>query len=70
MTDSAAAESRFPGPVTYLGVRWRTGRKVGRTIYAQMGPKPSDDDPLIGVMDSPLLAEDAVKNHNAQVPSW
>jgi len=43
---------------------WRTGRKVGRTIYAQMGPQPSDFDPLIGVMDTRLLAEDAVAQHN------
>lgn len=35
---------------------WRTGRKVGRTIYAQLGTEPSDDDPLIGVMDTPELA--------------
>ncbi len=31
---------------------WRTGRKVGRTIYLQLDPeKPSDNDVLIGVMD-------------------
>lgn len=39
---------------------WRTGRKVGRTIYAQIGPEPSDDDPLIGMMDTPELAAQAV----------
>lgn len=44
---------------------WRNGRKVGRTIYAQMGPEPSDDDPLIGVMDTRVLAADAVCAHNA-----
>lgn len=43
---------------------WRTGRKVGRTIYQMTGPEPSDDDPLIGVMDTPALAEDAVRSHN------
>jgi hypothetical protein len=43
---------------------WRTGRKVGRTIYAQPGPEPSDDDPLIGVMDTPGLAKAAVRAHN------
>lgn len=37
--------------------RWRTGRKVGRTIYIQDGPEPSDDDTLIGVMDDPVLAQ-------------
>jgi hypothetical protein len=45
--------------------RWRTGRKVGRTIYAQLGAEPSDEDPLIGVMDTPQLASAAVAEHNA-----
>jgi hypothetical protein len=44
---------------------WRTGRKVGRTIYAQIGSKPSDDDVLIGTMDLPRLAEEVVTAHNA-----
>lgn len=43
---------------------WRTGRKVGRTIYALTGPEPSDGDRLIGVMDSAELAADAVAAHN------
>lgn len=47
---------------------WRTGRKVGRTIYLQRDDEPSDDDSLIGVMDSPELAEAAVQAHNFQVP--
>lgn len=37
-------------------VKIRQGRKVGRTLYRQIGPEPSDDDPLIGVMDSIVLA--------------
>ncbi len=48
----------------YAQIRWRTGRKVGRTIYAQLGPEPSDDDPIIGMMDTPELAEQAVRDHN------
>jgi hypothetical protein len=44
---------------------WRVGRKVGRTIYAMVGPEPSDDDVLIGVMDTRPLAERAVAAHNA-----
>ncbi len=40
---------------------WRTGRKVGRTIYVQQGDAPSDSDPLIGVMDTPELAAEAVE---------
>lgn len=43
---------------------WRVGRKVGRTIYAQLGPEPSDDDPLIGVMDTRGIAQAAVEGHN------
>lgn len=35
---------------------WRISRKVGRTIYVQAGPEPSDRDKLIGVMDTPELA--------------
>ena len=40
--------------------RWRTGRKVGRTIYTQAGDEPSDGDHLIGVMDTPELAQRVV----------
>ena len=47
-----------------IGVPWRIGRKVGRTIYAQTGAEPSDHDPLIGVMDSKALAIEAVQRHN------
>ena len=47
------------------GMLWRTGRKVGRTIYARRGAAPSDDDPLIGVMDTPELAAEAVRAHNS-----
>lgn len=44
---------------------WRTGRKVKRTIYARVNPEgPSDDDVLIGMMDTPELAQMAVDDHN------
>lgn len=43
---------------------WRVGRKGGRTIYAQIGPEPSDDDVLIGVMDTRSIAQEAVSAHN------
>jgi hypothetical protein len=52
-------------------VTWRTGRKVGRTIYLQLGQDPSDDDVLIGVMDRPDLAEivvDAVNEWTTERP--
>lgn len=44
--------------------RWRTGRKVYRTIYAVMRGEPSDYDILIGTMDTPSLAAEAVRAHN------
>jgi ATP-dependent Clp protease ATP-binding subunit ClpC len=44
--------------------RWRTGRRMGRTIHAQHGAKPSDSDPLIGIMDTPGLAAEACAAHN------
>lgn len=43
---------------------WRVGRKVGRTIYAMVGPEPSDDDELIGVMDNRTVAARCVEDHN------
>lgn len=48
---------------------WRTGRKLGRTVYAQRGAEPSDDDQLIGVMDTPELAAEACRAHNQSL-NW
>lgn len=45
---------------------WRVGRRVGRTIYRQIRPEPSDDDVLIGVMDTPELAREVVDARNSQ----
>lgn len=42
---------------------WRTGRKVGRTIYA-VEDTHTLAGPLIGVMDTPELAQAAVEAHN------
>jgi hypothetical protein len=53
--------------VQYETLLWRTGRTVGRTIYAVMGVVPNDHDPLIGVMDTRALAEAAVRAHNLQM---
>lgn len=53
-----AAHQEFP---------WRTGRKVGRTIYAVVGPTAGDPDILIGVMDTRALAAEAVAAHNARL---
>lgn len=43
---------------------WRTGRKVGRTIYEMDGDTPSDDDRLIGMLDSSAISEGVVLDHN------
>jgi hypothetical protein len=50
-------------------MRWRVGRRVGRTIYVCITPEPSDVDALIGVMDSPELAAEAVAAHNGRLES-
>jgi hypothetical protein len=44
--------------------RWRVGRRVGRTIYRMVGPDPSDNDQLIGMMDTVDLARRAVLANN------
>lgn len=43
---------------------WRTGRKLGRTIYAMEGDEPSDSDEFIGIMETPTLADMVVGEHN------
>ncbi len=47
-----------------LSLPWRTGRHLGRTVYARLGPQASDDDPVLGMMDSRELAEEACEAHN------
>ena len=44
---------------------WRVGHKVKRTIYRQVGPDASDEDVLIGVMDTPQLAYEVVTARNS-----
>jgi len=46
----------------YMDMPWRVGSQVGRTIYAQA--EADDKGVLIGVMDTPELADDVVKCHN------
>jgi hypothetical protein len=39
-------------------MKLRVGRKVSRTLYLQLDHRwAKDNDPLVGVVDSPLLAE-------------
>lgn len=45
---------------------WRTGRRVGRNIYAMVHENPDQKiDVLIGQMDTSVLAALVVANHNA-----
>jgi hypothetical protein len=39
------------------GAPMRVGRRVGRTLYLTLGGEASEEDLLVGVMDSPELAE-------------
>lgn len=50
-----------------VSMRWRIGRNVGRTVYAIVGDTPSDNDILIGMMDSTSIAAVAVLAHNNQL---
>lgn len=43
---------------------WRTGRKVGRTVYVQRSEYADDTDMLIGMMDNRDLADLAVRSVN------
>lgn len=55
---------------------WRTGRKLGRTIYAQLGDQPSDDDELIAIAcagtpsTSAMIARLIVDEHNDQIDAY
>jgi ATP-dependent Clp protease ATP-binding subunit ClpA len=62
-------EQQQPKPAPRLP--WRVGRQEGRTvrtIFQQIGPEPSDDDVLIGVMDTPELAREVVDARNSSRP--
>lgn len=43
---------------------WRVGRENGCEVYAQVGSQPSDDDVLIGTMQTSSIAVEAVDAHN------
>lgn len=52
---------------------WRTDIRIGRSIYALLSndvSKPSDLDPLVGVMETSELAEIVVDVHNAAVQKF
>lgn len=48
----------------FTNTLWRTGRRVGRHMYAQLGPEPSDSDPPIGTLDTAEIAAEACEAHN------
>lgn len=49
-----------------MGVwKLRQGRKVGKTLYLQYGPEPSDDDKLIGYVEDEDFARMIVSACNA-----
>ena len=51
-------------------LKWRPGRKLGRTLYLQVGDNPGYDDKLVGMMDTPELANlviHAVNKHLAEM---
>lgn len=47
-----------------LKLRWRVGRKLGRTVYAMLSETPSEDDLLLGVFDEESVAQHIVDIHN------
>lgn len=53
-------------PPNFALLPWRTGRRVGRTVYVVPpdGPDPNDGACLIGVMDTAELAAHVVWAHN------
>ena len=46
---------------------WRTGRSLGRTIYARTGGEDWEADTAIGMLDTRELAEAACAAHNAEL---
>jgi hypothetical protein len=42
-------------------MRWRVGRKLGRTLYRQDGAEPSSADTFLGLMETEELAEAVVE---------
>jgi hypothetical protein len=48
-TTVGTGTSAAPAPAP----RYRVGRSLGRTVYRIVGAEPSNDDELIGLMDTP-----------------
>lgn len=48
----------------YETMKWRTGRRVGQCVHAQVHEDPSEDDVLLFECPSPRIAKLVVKRHN------
>ena len=52
---------------------WRTDLRIGRSIYVLLSndpESPSDQDPMIGTMETTAIAEDVVNTHNAALSKY
>lgn len=52
-------------PTLRQSLTTRQGRKVPRMLYHQLGTQPADNDPIIGLVDTPELAALIVAAVNA-----
>lgn len=80
IADAEAVRYPFKGEDTDLSLQpyidnaedrlWRTDLKTGRNVYVLLSndvTRPSEADPMIGVMETSALAEDVVTTHNTLV---
>jgi hypothetical protein len=51
----------------YKYMFWRTGRRVGQCVHAQVYDDPSEDDILLFEAPSPDIASHIVSVHNADL---
>lgn len=52
---------------------WRLDFRLGRNVYVLLSndpDEPSENDPMIGVMESSAMAEDVVNTHNALLAKY
>lgn len=48
--------------------KWRVGRHLGRTLYAQSGPSASSSDIFFGTVDDPAIAQYICSLRNTPLP--
>lgn len=66
MTVAEATEAYRVALRRLIEVPWRQGRRKGRNVYAVLG-EDWEAHPLIGQLDTPELAAEAVNAHNAML---